>query len=110
MAKLWRKQSSASETEHLEGDIVVPSCNVVLDNTKTLQHAGGASSDSGSSTDDLERTTSYKDRDEWAKFKFEIYFIFRERKNQRLLPMNYKTSVKQTFSDVSFNTVGKVYY
>lgn len=73
---LQRKQSTASsDPDYYEGgDIHVPSCNAVLDNSRTLAYTGGASDDSSASgsEDELQRTTSYRDVDAWAKFKFEI--------------------------------------
>lgn len=96
MAKLWRKQSSASsDNDHADNDFVVPSCNAVLDNTKTLQYVGGASSESDSSSDELQRTASYKDRDAWAKFKFEIVRLTHtlRLKGWRKVPMKSSNNV-----------------
>lgn len=74
--KLFRKQSSASsDTDFYDGETLVPSCDVVLDNSKTLAYTGGASEDSDSDAEGLQRSTSYLDRDEWARFKFEIVRI-----------------------------------
>ena len=73
LKKLHRKQSHASsDTDYFESEILVPSCNVVLDNSKTLAYTGGVSDESDSSSDELEQTASYTDQNAWAKFKFEI--------------------------------------
>lgn len=73
LKKLQRKHSTvSSDTEHLDPEIDVPSSDAVLDNSKTLSYTGGASDDSDSGDDELARTASYRDRDAWSKFKFEI--------------------------------------
>jgi choline kinase len=55
----------SSDTDYFEGEALVPSCDVVLDNTKTLSYNSG-------STDDLSKSeTKGKDRD-WKVFKSEI--------------------------------------
>jgi len=72
--KLQRKQSTASsDTDYFESEALVPSSDVVLDNSKTMSYTGGASDESDiSSGDELTRVASYRDQDAWAKFKFEI--------------------------------------
>ena len=74
LRKPQRKQSSASsDTDYFESEVLVPSSDVVLDNSKTLAYTGGASDDSDvSSGDEMLRTGSYRDQDAWTKFKFEI--------------------------------------
>ena len=74
LRKLSRKPSSvSSDTDYSEGDVLVTSCDVVLDNSKTLSYTGGASDDSdASSSDEVQQTASYRDQDAWSKFKFEI--------------------------------------
>lgn len=70
-----RKPSTvSSDTDYFDsGEALVPSCDAVLDNSKTLSYTGGASEDSDvSSGDELTRSTSYRDQDAWTKFKFEI--------------------------------------
>ncbi|KFY16575.1 hypothetical protein V492_01234, partial [Pseudogymnoascus sp. VKM F-4246] len=34
--------TASSDTEYFDGDVIVPSCDVVLDNSKTLSYASGA--------------------------------------------------------------------
>ncbi|SMQ48083.1 unnamed protein product [Zymoseptoria tritici ST99CH_3D7] len=71
--KLLRKPSSASDTEYFEGDVLVPTCDVVLDNSKTLSYTGGASDVSDESgEEELKRVGSVRDNDAWSRFKFEI--------------------------------------
>lgn len=71
--KLLRKQSSASDTEYFDGDVLVPSCDAVLDNSKTLAFTGGASDMSDESeSEELKRVRSVRDGDAWSRFKFEI--------------------------------------
>ncbi|TKA81039.1 hypothetical protein B0A55_02494 [Friedmanniomyces simplex] len=72
--KLHRKASSiSSDTDYFDGEVLVPSSDAVLDNSKTLAYTGGASDDSDvSSGDELTRTASYRDHDAWGRFKLEI--------------------------------------
>ncbi len=63
---------ASSDTDYFGNEPIVPSCDVVLDNSKTMSYTGGASDDSETDSDELHRTTTYRDRDEWARFKFEI--------------------------------------
>ena len=63
----------SSDTDYVDGDVLVPSSDAVLDNSKTLAYTGGASDESDiSSGDELTRVTSFRDQDSWSKFKFEI--------------------------------------
>ncbi|KAI1761130.1 kinase-like protein [Hypoxylon sp. FL1150] len=74
--KLQRKRSSgtahpSSDTEYHDGDVRVPTCDVVLDNSKTLGYSGGKPS---ASTDDLVFSSKReeKERKAWVTFKNEI--------------------------------------
>ena len=69
-----RKPSTvSSDTEYAEGDVLVPHSDATLDNSQTLAYTGGVSdSAEDASGDELTQTTSYRDLDAWAKFKFEI--------------------------------------
>jgi choline kinase len=63
-------RSASSDTDYLDGDVVVPSCDAVLDNSKTMSYSGGFAS-----TDDLPALISKreeKDRQSWLVFKNEI--------------------------------------
>ncbi|KAL2069054.1 hypothetical protein VTL71DRAFT_15392 [Oculimacula yallundae] len=74
-----RRRSSAkkmyvgsSDTEYQDGDVVLPSCDVVLDNSKTMSYGGG---NSESATETVTLSTSKraeKERKAWATFKGEI--------------------------------------
>lgn len=62
----------SSDTEYQDGDVVVPSCDVVLDNSKTMSYGGGASE---SATETVTLSTSKKaekERKAWLTFKNEI--------------------------------------
>ncbi|KAL9043233.1 MAG: hypothetical protein Q9180_000015 [Flavoplaca navasiana] len=67
-----RKKSTgvSSDTEYQDGDMLVPSADVTLDNSKTLSYTGGADS----SQVDLVGSSkkSKKERDAWVQFKNEI--------------------------------------
>ncbi|KAL8995197.1 MAG: hypothetical protein Q9169_005030 [Polycauliona sp. 2 TL-2023] len=67
-----RKKSTgiSSDTDYQDGDMLVPSADVTLDNSKTLSYTGGAESaevDPASSS-----KKSKKERDAWTHFKNEI--------------------------------------
>jgi choline kinase len=63
-------RTASSDTEYHDGDVVVPSCDEVLDNSKTLSYTGGAAV----STSDLATTSkrAEKERKAWSVFKNEI--------------------------------------
>lgn len=70
--RLQRKPSAvSSDTEVHENEALVPSSDVLLDNSNTLAYTGGHSESEESSTDELKRVESYRDLDAWTKFKFE---------------------------------------
>lgn len=73
LKKLHKRKISAasSDTEYHDGDVVVPSCDAVLDNSKTVAQPGGAS-ESDDDDSQLKGTASRRDLDAWASFKFEI--------------------------------------
>jgi len=70
--KLARKNTAgfSSDTEFLDGDAIVPSADVVLDNSKTMGYTGGAAE----STTDLASSSkrAAKEREGWLIFKSEI--------------------------------------
>ncbi|KAG5920135.1 hypothetical protein E4U61_000237 [Claviceps capensis] len=63
-------RAASSDTDYVDGDAIVPSCDVWLDNSKTLSYTGGAAS-----TDDLLSCQLDKDSDAWLTFKNEIIRI-----------------------------------
>lgn len=63
---------ASSDTEYHDGDVVVPSCDVVLDNSKTMSYGGGTS-DSAMETVTLGTSKkAEKERKAWLTFKSEI--------------------------------------
>ena len=65
-----RHTTASSDTDYFEGEPIVPSCEAVLDNSKTLAYSGGTVEpevDSASSGKGVP-----KDKEAWAAFKFEI--------------------------------------
>ena len=74
LKKLHRRKHStagSSDTDYVDGDVLVPSCDVVLDNSKTVAQPGGAS-ESEDESSMLKRTPSRPELDAWSSFKFEI--------------------------------------
>ncbi len=64
-------RTASSDTEYQDGDVIVPSCDVILDNTKTLSYSAG-----GASASDLNLVATgkreEKERKAWSSFKSEI--------------------------------------
>ncbi|ESZ89722.1 hypothetical protein SBOR_9891 [Sclerotinia borealis F-4128] len=65
------KPTISSDTETHDGDIVVPSCDVILDNSKTLAYSGGAGSSMETTTLSSSKRAE-KERKAWIQFKSEI--------------------------------------
>lgn len=62
----------SSDTEYQDGDVVVPSCDVMLDNSKTMSYSGGVA-DSAATTVTLSTSKrAEKERKAWLTFKCEI--------------------------------------
>ncbi|KAJ0123560.1 hypothetical protein J7T55_012025 [Diaporthe amygdali] len=58
----------SSDTDYVDGDAIVPSCDAILDNTKTLKYCQGSTDEQSSMTAKREE----KERQAWATFKNEI--------------------------------------
>ncbi|OAF55789.1 hypothetical protein VC83_07740 [Pseudogymnoascus destructans] len=58
--------NASSDTEYFDGDVIVPSCDVVLDNSKTLSYA------SGTTTPTTSGRRADKEAQVWVTFKSEI--------------------------------------
>ncbi|PQE21325.1 Choline kinase protein [Rutstroemia sp. NJR-2017a WRK4] len=69
-ARSLRAGNPSSDTEYQDGDVVVPSCDVVLDNSKTLSYSGGGSSMEIPTLSTSKRAE--KERKAWLTFKNEI--------------------------------------
>ncbi|KAK1244499.1 hypothetical protein MKX07_003298 [Trichoderma sp. CBMAI-0711] len=67
------QRAASSDTDYVDGDAIVPSCDAWLDNSKTMSYTGGASI----STDDVatQVTKVEKERESWTIFKNEILRI-----------------------------------
>ncbi|KAK3075414.1 hypothetical protein LTR53_001274 [Teratosphaeriaceae sp. CCFEE 6253] len=108
--KLSRKASSiSSDTDYHEGEPLVPSCEAILDNSKTLSYTGGASDESDvSSGDELARVSSYRDQDAWGRFKMEIVRLTHtlRLKGWRKVPMDMSNAINvQRLSGALTNAV-----
>jgi choline kinase len=63
-------RTASSDTEFYEGDVLVPSCDATLDNSKTLSYVGGkATADDGAS---MSSRKEGKEKQAWSVFKNEI--------------------------------------
>ncbi|KAL8675578.1 MAG: hypothetical protein Q9168_000090 [Polycauliona sp. 1 TL-2023] len=67
-----RKKSTgvSSDTDYQDGDMLVPSADVILDNSKTLSYTGGAESTEGDPVGSSKK--SKKEKEAWIHFKNEI--------------------------------------
>ncbi|KAI4593630.1 hypothetical protein KJ359_009114 [Pestalotiopsis sp. 9143b] len=65
-------RAASSDTEFHDGDVVVPSCDAWLDNSKTMSYGGGKAADDGGS---ISSRKEAKERKAWIKFKNEIIRI-----------------------------------
>ncbi|KAI1809892.1 kinase-like protein [Poronia punctata] len=63
-------RTASSDTEWFEGDVLVPTCDGVLDNSKTLSYSGGNSESQESLT--ASKRKEEKERKAWLAFKNEI--------------------------------------
>lgn len=61
-------RTASSDTDYVDGDVLVPSCDAILDNTKTLKYSQGGADDSMSICSRREE----KERQVWLAFKNEI--------------------------------------
>lgn len=61
-------RAASSDTDYLDGDVLVPSCDAVLDNTKTLQYGQGNTDESNS----VSSKRMEKEERAWTTFKNEI--------------------------------------
>ncbi|KAK5662915.1 hypothetical protein OQA88_6327 [Cercophora sp. LCS_1] len=81
-------RAASSDTEYFENDVLVPSCDAVLDNSKTLSYAGGkATADDGAS---ISSRREEKEKQAWVVFKNEIIRLAHtlRLKGWRLVPLD----------------------
>ncbi|KAG6040401.1 hypothetical protein E4U41_000645 [Claviceps citrina] len=69
------QRAASSDTDYFDGDVIVPSCDAWLDNSKTLSYTGGAASTDDLSSGKLDNNNNNKDGDAWLVFKNEIIRI-----------------------------------
>lgn len=67
-----RLNFQSSDTEYQDGDVVVPSCDVILDNSKTMSYSGGAAVSWNETATVSTSRRAEKERKAWLSFKSEI--------------------------------------
>jgi choline kinase len=67
-ASLQLSRAYSSDTDYVDGDAVVPSCDAILDNTKTLKYSNPSADENSSISGKREE----KERKAWIAFKNEI--------------------------------------
>lgn len=65
---LQLSRAASSDTDYVDGDVLVPSCDAILDNTKTLKYSQGNAEDSNS----VSSKRMEKEERAWTTFKNEI--------------------------------------
>lgn len=65
---LHLSRAASSDTDYVDGDAIVPSCDAILDNTQTLKYSQGSTDDSISVCSRREE----KEKQVWMTFKHEI--------------------------------------
>lgn len=63
---------ASSDTEYHDGDVIVPSCEAILDNSKTMSYSGGKALSSAASTSSRREE---KERKAWVAFKNDVIRI-----------------------------------
>ncbi|GAB1311696.1 Choline kinase N-terminal domain-containing protein [Madurella fahalii] len=63
-------RAASSDTEFFDGDVVVPSCDAFLDNSKTLGYSGGKAG--GDDAASISSRKEEKEKQAWVSFKNEI--------------------------------------
>ena len=62
--------AGSSDSEYPDGDLLVPACETILDNSKTLGYSGGITTDPSDPGSSTERKA--KEREAWKVFKYEV--------------------------------------
>lgn len=70
LKNLTPTRTASSDTEFYDGDVVVPSCEAFLDNSKTLSYSGGKTGADDSAS--LSSRKEEKEKQAWLTFKNEI--------------------------------------
>ncbi|KKY15846.1 putative choline kinase [Diplodia seriata] len=93
-----RRQSTAgsSDTEYHDGDVLVPSCDVVLDNSRTLAYSGGGVDEVHVDDQLTPGTRKSKEKQAWATFKYEIVRLAHtlRLKGWRRIPMDRSSDIE----------------
>lgn len=63
-------RTASSDTEFFDGDVLVPACDAVLDNSKTLSYAGGKASAGDAAS--ISSRKDGKEKQAWVLFRNEI--------------------------------------
>lgn len=64
-------RNASSDTDYVDGDVIVPSCDAWLDNSKTMSYGGGAAGTEEPPKD----SKAEQEREAWTSFKNEILRI-----------------------------------
>jgi choline kinase len=97
LASIMKRHSTASDTDYHDGGDAVPSCDVVLDNSKTMAYgAGGAESEEGANNEEGAGQNSSKEKEAWASFKYEIVRIAHtlKLKGWRRIPLDQSSQIE----------------
>jgi choline kinase len=90
----------SSDTDYFDGaEDLVPSCEAVLDNSKTMAYGGGGAESLSESLDSSQASrSSKKEKEAWATFKYEIVRITHtlRLKGWRRVPLDESNEIEVT--------------
>jgi choline kinase len=70
--KSLSQRTASSDTDYVDGDVIVPDCDVVLDNSKAMGYSGGGASTPADELVDDTGSKAQREREGWLEFKNEI--------------------------------------
>ena len=89
------QRAASSDTEYHDGDVLVPGCDGVLDNSKTLSYTGGKASaaEEGAS---VSSKREEKERKAWGQFKGDVLRLTHTLriKGWRRVPLDHNDSIE----------------
>jgi choline kinase len=101
LSSMMKRQSVvSSDTDYFDGaEDLVPSCEAILDNSKTMAYSGGGAEtveEGGDATKQSRNLRKEKEREAWAAFKYEIVRITHtlRLKGWRRVPLNQSNEIE----------------
>ena len=88
-------RTASSDTEYQDGDVLVPGCDAVLDNSKTMSYSGGETTSTPLEVGSISSKGEKKEKRAWTDFKNEIIRLAHtlRLKGWRRVPLNGGDSI-----------------